>query len=95
MFVNLRKKSTDLHVRLTLVLQHLQSERRLRWVVEVLLNVVAGQILEALLQTQCAFIQHAKFLVAQCHVVLCKKKHKLVAGIVLRLNLLKHCLGFL
>lgn len=95
MFVNLRKKGTDLHVRLTLVLKHLEPQRWLCWVVEVLLNVVACQILQALLQTHRAFVQHAKFLVAQSHVVLCEKKHELVTGIVLSLNLLKHCLSFL
>ena len=47
--VHLRVQCTDLHVRLALVLEHFQFERRVHRVVEVVLNILTIQVNEALL----------------------------------------------
>lgn len=41
MLVNLTQESTDLHVSFALIFEHLKTERRLFWVVEVRLKVFA------------------------------------------------------
>ncbi len=47
--VHLREQSADLHVRLTLVFQVLESQRGLVLVIEKLLNSFAFKVLDALL----------------------------------------------
>ena len=49
MFVHLREEGTDLHVSLALVLQHFQLQGGISWIVEVVLDVLAAQVVQAVL----------------------------------------------
>jgi len=53
------------------------------------------QMLQTLLQTGDALIQHAELLVAQAHVVLDQQKYELVVLIFVCCDLIEHCLCFL
>jgi len=69
MLMHLGIQGTDLHVRLALVLQHFQFERWIARIVEVVLNVLTGEVDQAVLKTSGTLIKYTKLLVTQCHVV--------------------------
>ena len=48
MLMDLRVKSTDLHVRLALVLEHFQFERWIYRIIEVVLNILTVEVNQAL-----------------------------------------------
>jgi len=93
--VDLGQQGTYLHMRLTLILQHLEFERRIGGIVEVVLHILTVDVRQALLETGGALVKHAKLLVAQRHIVHRKQKYELVVLVFARLNLLQHRLGLL
>jgi hypothetical protein len=53
------------------------------------------QMLQTLLETGDALVQHAELLVAQAHIVLDQQKYELVMFIFVCCDLIEHCLSFL
>lgn len=94
-FVDLTEQCTYLHVSFAAVLEHLQFQRWLLWVVEVFLKIVALEVLDACFQADRAFFKDAKLLVAHGHVMECEQENKLVARNLVRLDLVQHGLGLL
>ena len=80
---------------LTLVLQHLQSQRRLIWVAKVLLQVITVQMIDASFKADGALLQYSKLLVAHGHVVQGQQENELVTLNLFCLDLVQHCLSFL
>lgn len=93
--VDLAEESANLHVGFALVLQQLQLQGGVERVVEELSDLWRFQKLQAFIQAGSTLIKHAQLLVAQCHIVVDEKVHKLVMRVVLGLDLFEHGLGLL
>ena len=93
--VNLTEQGANLHVRLAAVLEHLQLETGLVWVVEVIAQVVRVEVVDTSFQADRALLENAQFLVAHGHVVQGQQEYKLVARYFVSLDLLQHGLRLL
>ena len=80
---------------LALVLKHLQSQRRLIGIAEVLLQVLAIQMIDACFEADGALLQNAELLVAHRHVVQSQQEYELITFNLFCLYLIKHRLSFL
>lgn len=94
-FMDLRQQSTYLHVCLALVLHHFKAKWWLSGVIEIVLNVIASEALEASFKAQSALIKDSKLLIAERHIVMGEQKNELIAWVVLSLYLFKHGLSLL
>lgn len=80
---------------LALVLQHLESERWLVGIAEVLLQVLAVQMIDARFEADGALLEYAELLVAHGHVVQGQQEYELITFNLFCLYLVQHRLGFL
>jgi hypothetical protein len=80
---------------LALVLKHLQSQRRLIGIAEVLLQVLAIQMIDACFEADGALLQNAELLVAHRHVVQGQQEDELITLNLFCLYLIQHRLSFL
>lgn len=71
MLVDLTQESTDLHMSFTFVFEHFQPQRRLLRIIEIFLQVLAIQMIDACLQADGALLKDAQLLVAHCHIMKC------------------------
>ena len=56
MLMDLRVESADLHVRLALVLEHFKLEGWIYRVIEVVLNILAVEVNQALFEAVCTLV---------------------------------------
>ena len=80
---------------LALVLKHLQSQRRLIRIAEVLLQVLTIQMIDAGFEADGALLQYAELLVAHGHVVQGQQEDELITLNLFCLYLIQHRLSFL
>lgn len=93
--VDLAEERADLHVGLTGVLEQLKLQGGLTLVRKELMNFISFQVLQAFFEAHSTFVQSAKLLIAQRHIVHNEQENELVVRVALRLNLLKHRVRFL
>ena len=80
---------------LAAILEHLQSERGLLRVVEIVSQVLRVQMLYTRLETDGALLEDAEFLIAHGHIMERQQEYKLVARYLVRLDLVEHRLRLL
>ena len=80
---------------LALVLKHLQSQRRLIRIAEVLLQVLTIQMIDACFEADRALLQYPELLVAHGHVVQSQQEDELITLNLFCLYLIQHRLSFL
>ena len=76
--VDLTEQGAYLHVRFAFVLQHLEAQGGLFWVVKIVLHIIAFEVFEAGFKADGALLQDSELLVTHGHVVKCQHENEFV-----------------